>query len=140
MPAGQIDGVEHVIHFTKDLLVHGGKHPGVDALQGMEPGTTVVVHYRLVGTEETAEEIDRVGGEEGLKKTEGVLQRVDRGRRQITIRFPNGTTEILQLTERAASEVPSDLGSNTSTDGTKVVVYYTDKAGQKVAHFFKKVS
>ncbi len=135
-----IDGVEHVIHFTKDLLVHGGKGQGVDALEGLEPGTTVVVHYTLVGTEETAQEIDRVGGERGLKATEGVLQRVDRRRRQVTIRFANGTTEILQLTERAASEVPSDLGSSASTDGTKVIVYYTDKAGHKVAHFFKKVS
>ena len=133
-----IDGVEHLIHYTTDLLVHGGKGQGIDALQGWESGTAVVVHYRLVGTEETAQEIDRVGGEQGLKSTEGVLQRVDHRRQQVTIRLANGKTETLQLTARAASEAPVDLGS-ALTDGTKVIVYYTDTAGHKVAHFFKKV-
>src|SRR5471032_2045520 len=32
------DGVEHMIHYTKDLLVHGGKGSGVDAMQGLEDG------------------------------------------------------------------------------------------------------
>src|SRR5579864_4015988 len=40
-----MDGVEHVYHFTKDLIVHGGKGRGVDALEGLREGATVVVHY-----------------------------------------------------------------------------------------------
>ena len=36
-----MDGVEHVYHFTKDLIVHGGKTPGVDALEL----TRIVVYY-----------------------------------------------------------------------------------------------
>src|SRR5579864_1016630 len=56
-----IDGVEHVYHFTKDLIVHGGKGPGVDALAGLREGTTVVVHYTDAGNEAAATEIDRVG-------------------------------------------------------------------------------
>ena len=44
-----IDGVEHVYHFTKDVLVHGGKGTGVDALQGLREGSTVVVHYTVEG-------------------------------------------------------------------------------------------
>ena len=40
-----MDGVEHVYQFTKNLIVHGGKKPGVDALEGLRDGTTVVIHY-----------------------------------------------------------------------------------------------
>ena len=29
------DGVEHMIHYTKDLVLHGGKGSGVDAFVGL---------------------------------------------------------------------------------------------------------
>jgi hypothetical protein len=132
------DGVRHAFHFTKDLLVHGGKGSGVDALQGLRVGTSVVVHYTAAGDVESAQEIDRVGGE-GLKMTEGMVTRVDRGQKQITVRFDNGTIETFRLTDRAAASVGKDIDRN-GANGTKVVVYYTDEAGQKVAHYFKKTS
>src|SRR6185295_772518 len=66
-----MDGVEHVYHFTKDLVVHGGKGTGVDALAGLQEGTTVVLHYTVAGTETAVTEIDRVG-DEGLRITEGI--------------------------------------------------------------------
>lgn len=68
-----VDGVEHVYHFTKDLLVHGGKGNGVDALEGLREGSAVVVHYTAKGAEQSAIEADRVG-DEGLK----VIRRVTR--------------------------------------------------------------
>jgi hypothetical protein len=67
-----IDGVEHVYHFTKDLLVHGGKGTGVDALQGLREGSTVVIHYTVEGTAESARNRPR-----WRRRAEG-----DRGRRQ----------------------------------------------------------
>jgi len=132
-----IDGVEHVFHFTKDLLVHGGKSGGVDALSGLHEGSTVVVHYTTSGGQESAQEIDSIGGE-GLKTTEGIVTRIDRGRKQITIRYDNGTTETLRLTERAAADVGKDVSAGSNAPETRVVVYYADEAGQKVAHYFKK--
>jgi hypothetical protein len=132
-----IDGVEHVINFTKDLFVRGGKGAGVDALQGLKEGSTVVVHYTMAGTDEVAQGINHAG-EQGLKRTEGVLERVDRKSQRVTVRFANGTTETLQLTERAASEVSSNVGT-AATDGMKVIVYFTDAEGHRIAHFFKRV-
>ena len=44
-----MDGVEHVYQFTKNLIVHGGRKPGVDALEGLRDGTTVVIHYTASG-------------------------------------------------------------------------------------------
>jgi hypothetical protein len=133
-----IDGVEHVVHFTKDLLVHGGKGTGVDALRGLREGSTVVVHYRVEGGQESAQEIDSIG-DEGLKVTEGVVARIDRGQKQITIRFDNGTTETLRLTDRAAADVGRDIDQPAAGD-TRVVVYYSDDSGSRVAHFFKRKS
>ena len=132
-----IDGVEHVYHFTKDLVVHGGKSGGVDALEGLREGTTVVVHYTTEGADQSAREIDRIG-DEGLRVTEGVVTRISRGRKQITIRFDDGKTETFRLTNRAAAEVgnSSDVGAGSA----KVVVYYSNDTGHKVAHFFKKTS
>jgi len=133
-----IDGVDHVFHYTKNLLVHGGKGAGVDALACLQEGASVVVHYTKEGANEAAAEIDHVGGE-GLKMTEGVVTRIDRQRKEIVIKFENGTTETLKLTDRAAADVGKDL-DKAATGSTKITVYYTDDAGRKVAHFFKKVS
>jgi hypothetical protein len=133
-----IDGVEHVYTFTKDLIVHGGKGAPVDALEGLQKGTTVVVHYNADGTQPTAGEIDVIDAE-GLSITEGVVTTLDRGRQKIAVTYDNGKTEVFQLTQRAAAEAPqnADLAS---TPDAKVVIYYTNEKGKKVVHFFKKVS
>jgi hypothetical protein len=133
-----IDGVDHVYHFTKDLVVHGGKGRGLDALEGLREGSTVVVHYTVTEAEASAREIDRIG-DEGLKTTEGVVTRIDRGRKRITIRFDDGRSETLRLTDRAAAEAAKDV-DQAATATVKVIVYYSDEAGRKVAHFFKKAS
>jgi hypothetical protein len=130
-----IDGVEHVYHFTKNLVVHGGHGPGVDALEGLREGSTVVVHYTTDGNEQAAREVDVVGGE-GLGVTEGIVTRIDRRRKQITVRYDNGTVETFLLTEHAAAETPNDV----DRPGTRVVIYYSDQAGHRVAHFFRKTS
>ena len=131
------DGIEHVVHYTRSLVVHGGQGTGVDALAGLEEGTAVAVHYAIVGGEETAQEIDRLsefGSDDGIKVTEGRVIRVNRGRKQITIQYEGGATEILQLTKRAAAEVDGVV-----TRGAKVTVYYADDSGRKVAHGFTRV-
>jgi len=133
-----IDGVEHVYHFTKNLVVHGGKRGGVDALEGLREGTTVVVHYTAKGADQSAREVDIVGAE-GLKVTEGVVTRIDRRRKQITVRFGNGKAETFRLTQRAAAEATKDV-DQAGASAAKVIIYYSDEAGQKVAHFFKNAS
>jgi hypothetical protein len=132
-----IDGAEHAYHFTKDLVVHGGKGAGLDALEGLHQGRTVVVHYRVQGERESAEEIDLIG-EEGLKVTEGAITHINRGRRELTIRFANGTSETFQLTERAAG-YGKDIAQD-GTDASRVIIYYADASGRKVAHYFRRIS
>lgn len=134
-----MDGVEHTYEFSKRLIVHGGKSPGPDALVGLNEGRMVVIHYTVQGTKQSAEEID-VLGDEGLKVTEGRVVRIDRGHKEITIRFDNGRTETLRLTDLAAAEAGKDIDKAAAGGGERVVVYYEDENGRKVAHYFKKVS
>ena len=106
-------------------MVHGGKDP----LSDLKPGTTVVIHY---SADNTAQEIDRIGPE-GLSTTEGIVTKIDRSNKEITIRYDNGKTEKLKLTDRAAADVGKNIGED-----TRIVVYYSDDAGGKVTHYFKK--
>ena len=132
-----LDGMEHVYQFTKDLIVHGGKKPGVDALEEMHEGTTVVIHQRLGGSQPVAEEIDVIG-DEGLKTTEGVVTHINRRKKEITIKYANGGTETLQMTSRAAGESDTGIDESGAGASSRVVIYYSDEAGHKVAHYFKK--
>jgi hypothetical protein len=133
-----MDGVEHVYNFTKDLVVHGGNKPGVNALEGLREGTNVAIHYSTTGANASAQEID-VLGDEGLSFTEGVIARLDRGKKEITIKFVNGRTETFQMTSRAAAESAALLDES-GARATRIVIYYADESGHKVAHYFKKVS
>ena len=118
------DGTEHVYDAAKGLVVHGGKD-----LSDLRPGTTVIIHYTA---DNTAEEIDRVGPG-GLSTTEGIATKIDRGKKEITVRYDNGKTEKLKLTDRVAADVGKSIGED-----TRIVVYYSDDAGGKVTHYFKK--
>ena len=118
------DGVEHIYKAVKGVVVHGGKDP----LSDLKPGTTVIIHY-TAGNE--AQEIDRVGAG-GLSTTEGVATKIDRGKKEITIRYDNGKIETLKLTDRAAA----DVGKNIGVD-TRIIVYYSEETGGRVTHYFK---
>ncbi len=130
-----IDGVEHAFTFTENLLVHGGKRPGIDALEGLQEGRTIVVHYSVSGTREMAAEIDQVS-DEGLRISEGTVVRISRSRREIVIRFANGVTETLRLTERAAAAGAAPVDRT----AVGVKIFYADENGQKVVHYFELVA
>jgi hypothetical protein len=132
-----MDGVEHIYHFTKGLVVHGGKTSDDEALEGLSKGTMVAVHYLPSGPDRAAQEID-VLGDGGLSVTEGVITRIDRGRKEITIGLPDGRKERFRMTSLAAAESERLDASGAGT--TRIVIYYADESGHKVAHYFKKVS
>ena len=131
-----VDGTEHTFRFVGRTAVHGAEMAGADAFHGLKEGSEVVVHYTVKGSEEIALEIDHVG-EGGLKTTEGTLTRLDRNAKTFTIKAEDGTDHEFHLTERAAEDAGKDI-SEDAQKSAKVIVYYTDQAGQQVAHFFSK--
>jgi hypothetical protein len=130
-----IDGVEHALSFTKSLIVHGGPE-GEDPLAGLVEGRPVVVHYTLQGTRLAAQEIDRVGADD-TTITEGRVVEVNRKRRQITIRFDNGSLETLRLSERAAADSSTGVAEPGLNVQVKVLVVKED--GQRVVHYFRRI-
>jgi hypothetical protein len=131
------DGIRHLFHLTTRTVVHGGKAAAGDALDGLDDGIRVVVHYTAEGDTRTAHEVDRIATD-GLKTMSGVVTNVDREAKTISIRLDDRSVQTFRLTERAASDVGKDIDGGAG--GTaKVVIYYTDEAGHRVAHYFKRV-
>jgi hypothetical protein len=107
------EGAGKVVDGAKKVLP-GGKGSKQNPLDLFNEGRRVVLEDKA-----------QVDGE-ARKITEGVVVDVNRGRKQITVRFDDGKTQTLRV---AAPDAPTD-----------VVVSYTDKAGAKVAHDFNRVS
>ena len=130
-----LDGIEHLFHLTERTVVHGGNAAGDDVLRGLDEGSKVVVQYTIGGEHKTADEVDRLG-KSGLTTVEGVITRVDRRAKTMSIQLADGSRQNFHLTERAAANVGSDVAGGT----TRVVVYVNDEAGRAIAHFFKRSS
>jgi hypothetical protein len=133
------DGTEHTLHFVKETAVHGEEGTAAgseDAFHGLKDGSQVAVHYTAKGTEETAREIDNIG-RDGLKATDATVVHIDRGAKTLAVKTADGTEETYRLTGRAARDAGKDIGESAEKSG-KVTIYYTERAGHKVAHFFQR--
>lgn len=126
------DGVRHLVHLTDRTAVHGTQ-AGEDSLGALAEGSHVVVHYVTEGDRKTALEIDRVG-DGGLSLIEGTVKHIDRAGKTLTIQLADGSSNTLRLTDRAAHDVGKSVKRG------RVVVYYRDEGGERVAHYFKKVT
>jgi hypothetical protein len=133
-----VDGIRHLFHMTGETAIHGSAAAAADTLSGLEAGSRIVVHYTANAGQQTAVEVDRLD-HRGLKTVEGVVSRVDRAGREMSIRLADGSTQTLRLTVRAATDGGRDVDS-AAADAARVVVYYADESGQQVAHYFKRIS
>ncbi|MGB7435983.1 MAG: hypothetical protein WBR26_03785 [Candidatus Acidiferrum sp.] len=132
------DGTEYTMHLAERTVVYGKNETykgAVEAERSLQEGSKVVVHYTKQGTDNTAEEIDRIGTD-GLKMSEGTITKFDRDARTMTIKIANGTEEIYQLTEHAIDDAGIET-ENAATTSAHAIVYYSEEAGHKVAHYFK---
>jgi hypothetical protein len=127
------DGVRHVVHFTDRTAVHGadaGEDATKDSWHGLKVGGEAVVHYTTRGTEDSAVEIDKVG-DGGLKATEGAVKGIDRDGKVLVVGTKDGSVETFRLTEHATKD-----GGKGVVKGARVTVFYSETAGNKIAHFF----
>jgi hypothetical protein len=123
------DGIVHAYRFTADLTAHGGRNPGQEAaaaLGDLREGAMVVI--------QSVNDEDRM-------ETEGRVAHVDRGRKQITVKYDDGTVDVLQLAERAAAATwpEEEQAIAAQAAGAEAAVYYNDEDGRRVVHFFRWV-
>ena len=128
------DGLRHLIHVNPRTVVHGAESTADDVFGGLEEGSHVVVHYVVEGDKKAALEIDRVG-DGGLSLLDGRVQQMDRAAKTLAIQLADGSTVTLRLTDRAARHVGKEIGRK-----DRVIVYYADEGGDRVAHYFRKAS
>jgi hypothetical protein len=135
------DGTDHTFHYVGSTVVHGGKATDEATIHGVDKlgeGTKVVAHYTTEGGKDTVHEIDRVG-DDGMKSSTGTIDHIDRGTKTLVVKADDGTKTTFHLTDHAAADSGKDIAKG-SEKSTHVTVYYTEKAGQKIAHFFKSSS
>ena len=132
------DGTEHSVHFLDSTAVHSAhvtKEVAADSWHGLKKGSEVVVHYTKRGSEETAGAIDKIG-DDGLKESKGAVESIDRTGKTMTVKTEDGAKTTFQMTDDAAKTAGKDI-SKDSEKGAHVTVYYSEKAGKKIAHFFE---
>ena len=85
---------------------------GEVTLEGLEPGTPLVVQYTVKGI--------------GSSVNRATVTSVDRSSKRVAVRFESGATDTL----RAARKTDTHTSS-------RVVVYRSDESGKGVARYFK---
>jgi preprotein translocase subunit YajC len=134
------DGAEHTIHFVDKTAVYGADETATgakDTFHGLKEGSEVVAHCTVKGTENTATEVDKVG-KDGMKAVDGTVTKVGEGGKTVTVKAADGTEQTFDVIGHDTKVAAVDTAKGTDK-GAKVTVYYTEEAGKKVAHFFKKL-
>lgn len=133
------DGTEHTLRFVGRTGVHGADAAAAGAgaaFHRLKEGGQVAVHYTARGAVMTADEVDNIG-KDGLKSAQVTVVHLDRGAKTVAVKGESGAVETYHLTDSAARDVGKDIGGGADKTG-KVTVYYSEQAGRKVAHFFKR--
>jgi hypothetical protein len=134
------DGTEHTIHFVDKTAVHGVDATATgakDTFHGIKEGSDVAVHYTVKGTEKTAVEVDKLG-KDGMKSVDGTITKVGEGGKTITVKAADGTEHVFDVAGHDTRVAAVDAGKGTEK-GAKVTVYYSEKSGKGIAHFFEKL-
>jgi hypothetical protein len=134
------DGTEQTIHFVDKTTVHGATATAggaKDAFHGLTEGSEVVAHYTEKGAEKTGVEVDKVA-KDGVKTIDGTVTKVGEGGKVVVVKAADGTEHTFQVAGHDTVASAEDIGKG-ADKSAKYTVYYTEKAGKKVAHFFEKL-
>jgi hypothetical protein len=127
------EGTTCTVRIADSTAVHGFDG-GKAAWRGLEKGAEIVAHGTRNGSEFTATELDHLG-RGGLKMTTGAVVAMDRAGRFIVVRTASDTKETYYFSSNSAHTLAKGAGT-----GTKVVVYSSEDAGKKVAHFLEPLA
>ena len=116
---GILAKVKRVLHLNGRSTVPSGDAAGEEALSGLKKGTRVVVSDAAKSVKEVA----------------GSVVALNLADRTISVRLSDDSIQTLRLSDEAAADADA-----VSDVGAKVIVYYRNESGQRVAKHFKRVS
>jgi hypothetical protein len=135
------DGTVETVKFTDKTTVHGLKDAGKGADLAGKEGGHVIVHTVGEGSEKTAHSVEWVG-DKTVHTTEGTVEDVGKGSKTVAVKTADGTKETFRVADHAVVDTGKGVGRY-SAEGAKkgehVTVYYTEEAGKKIAHVFKRL-
>jgi Cu/Ag efflux protein CusF len=130
------EGTEQVLEFAATTTVHGTEIAAKDSWNGLKEGSEVVAQYSTDKGKKVATEIDGVG-KDGLKMAQGTVVRAEKGAKTVVIKSADGVEQAYDTTTDAAAAAGQQVAAGAGKTG-KVTVYYTEKAGKKIAHIFRR--
>jgi arginine repressor len=142
------DGAEQVFKYTERTGIrasaeteHAAKMGALDTYFAGKEGTHVVVRYIGKGADKTATLVQDFG-KGTLKMGKGTVTHVDRATRTVAVKTDDGAEATYKMGSDAVVETDHGVvkGSRyAAKEGDKVVVHYTENAGDKVVRFFQKL-
>jgi preprotein translocase subunit YajC len=143
-----VDGTEHVFKYTKRITVHAAEEGGKEAKAGAvdtyiagKEGTHAVIHYTGEGADQTAVHVEDMG-KHSMEVTHGTVTRVDKAARTVTIKAEDGTESTYHVAKDATIDTEHGVTKNSALiakKGEQATVHYTDEAGKKIVHLFKRM-
>ena len=116
---GILAKVKRVLRLNGRSTVPSGDAAGQEALGGLKKGTRVVVSDAAKGVKEVA----------------GSVVALNLADRTISVRLSDDSIQTLRLSDEAAADAEAAVDA-----GAKVIVYYRNESGQRVAKHFRRVS
>lgn len=140
------DGAEHVFKFTDHTVVHAASAGSRAAKKGAvatyfagKEGSDVVVRYTGEGATKTATTVDDYG-QNAFQVSKGTVIKTDKTARTMTVRTEDGAEHTYHLAKDASVDTEQGIVRGSKYDakkGEKVIVHYSNEAGNKVVHFIK---
>jgi hypothetical protein len=134
------DGTVETVKYTDRTTVTGLKDAGKAADLSGKEGSHIIVHTTGEGADKTAHSIEWVG-DKTVHTADGTVEDVDKGSKTVAVKMADGTKETFHVADRATVDSGKDVARYSvrgAEKGEHVTVYYTEEAGKKVAHVFKK--
>ena len=135
------DGTVETVKFTEETTVHGLKDATKGADLAGKEGSHVIVHTVGEGSEKTAHSVEWVG-DKAVHTTEGTVEDVGEGSKTVAVKTADGTKETFVVADHAVVNSGKDVArysARGAKKGEHVTVYYTEEAGKKIAHVFKRL-
>ena len=131
------DGTVKTVKFTSNTSVRGLKDAGkASELAGKEGG-----HVIVYTSGKTANSVTWLG-DKTVHATKGTVEDVGKGSKTVAVKTADGAKETFEVADHATVDTGKGVArysARGAKKGEHVTVYYTEEAGKKIAHGFKRV-